>query len=169
MDMDGKTVRVDKVDFPNEEVSLTDITDRKIPFHSMSGCLLSAPMWRKLRLKASGKQWIAESIPLRRRLLSSQSSKNTPRLRRTKVLKSLSKQRNRNQKKWRCDYVFTVEETNLMCCFDTSSRKRLIAEMKSLPINELDDEMAELLFIPFGSLRVSPTRRLPSSTSRRTV
>ena len=38
---------------------------------------------------------------------------------------------------------FTVEETNLMCCFDTSSR---IAEMKSLPINELDDEMAELLF-----------------------
>ena len=41
---------------------------------------------------------------------------------------------------------FTVEETNLMCCFDTSSRKRLIAEMKSLPIDELDDEMAELLF-----------------------
>ena len=39
---------------------------------------------------------------------------------------------------------FTVEETNLMCCFDTSSRKRLIAEMKSLPINELDDELAEL-------------------------
>ena len=34
---------------------------------------------------------------------------------------------------------FTVEETNLMCCFDTSSRKRLIAEMKSLPINELDE------------------------------
>ena len=33
---------------------------------------------------------------------------------------------------------FTVEETNLMCCFDTSSRKRLIAEMKSLPIDELE-------------------------------
>ena len=63
-------------------------------------------MWRMLRQKASGKQWIAESIPLRRRFLSSQSSKNTPRLRRIKVLKSLSKQRNRNQKKWRCDYVF---------------------------------------------------------------
>ena len=31
MDMDGKTVRVDKVDFQNEEVSLTDITDRKNP------------------------------------------------------------------------------------------------------------------------------------------
>ena len=41
---------------------------------------------------------------------------------------------------------FTVEETHLMCCFDTSSRKRLIAEMKGLPIGELDDEMAELLF-----------------------
>ena len=25
---------------------------------------------------------------------------------------------------------FTVEETNLMCCFNTSSRKRLIADMK---------------------------------------
>ncbi len=41
---------------------------------------------------------------------------------------------------------FTVEEINLMCCFDTSSPKRLIAEMKELPIGELDDEMAELLF-----------------------
>ena len=41
---------------------------------------------------------------------------------------------------------FTVEETNLMCCFDTSSRKRLIAEMKAMPIDKLDDEMAELLF-----------------------
>ena len=35
---------------------------------------------------------------------------------------------------------FTVEETNLMCCFDTSSRKRLIAEMKALPIDELDND-----------------------------
>lgn len=42
--------------------------------------------------------------------------------------------------------MFTVEEINLMCCFDTSSRKRLITEMKELPIGELDDEMAELLF-----------------------
>ena len=47
---------------------------------------------------------------------------------------------------------FTVEETNLMCCFDTSSRKRLIAEMKELPIGELDDEMAELLFNPVRKL-----------------
>lgn len=42
--------------------------------------------------------------------------------------------------------MFTVEEINLMCCFDTPSRKRLIAEMKELPIGELDDEMTELLF-----------------------
>ena len=41
---------------------------------------------------------------------------------------------------------FTVEETNLMCCFDTSSRSKLIAEMKNLPLNDLDDEMAELLY-----------------------
>jgi len=41
---------------------------------------------------------------------------------------------------------FTVEETNLMCCFDTSSRGKLIAEMKNLPLNNLDAEMAELLY-----------------------
>ena len=41
---------------------------------------------------------------------------------------------------------FTVEETNLMCCFDTSSRSKLIAEMKNLPLNDLDNEMAELLY-----------------------
>lgn len=41
---------------------------------------------------------------------------------------------------------FTVEETNLMCCFDTSSRSKLIAEMKTLPLNDLDNEMAELLY-----------------------
>lgn len=31
MDMDGKTVRVDSVDLPNEEVRLTDITDKQHP------------------------------------------------------------------------------------------------------------------------------------------
>lgn len=41
---------------------------------------------------------------------------------------------------------FTVEETDLMCCFDTSSRSKLISEMENLPLNDLDDEMAELLF-----------------------
>ena len=41
---------------------------------------------------------------------------------------------------------FNVEEINLMCCFDTSSRSNLIAEMKSLPLNDLDDEMTELLY-----------------------
>ena len=39
---------------------------------------------------------------------------------------------------------FTVEETNLMCCFDTSSRSKLISEMKNLPLNDLDNEIAEL-------------------------
>ena len=42
--------------------------------------------------------------------------------------------------------TFNVEETNLMCCFDTSSRRKLIAEMKNLPLNELDEEMEALLF-----------------------
>lgn len=40
--------------------------------------------------------------------------------------------------------MFTVEETNLMCCFDTFSRSNLIAEMKSIPLGELDAEMKEL-------------------------
>ena len=41
---------------------------------------------------------------------------------------------------------FNVEEINLMCCFDTSNRGKLIAEMKNLPLNELDEEMEELVF-----------------------
>lgn len=40
---------------------------------------------------------------------------------------------------------FTVEETNLMCCFDTSSRSKLIAKMKKLPCNALDSDIAELI------------------------
>lgn len=42
--------------------------------------------------------------------------------------------------------IFTVEETNLICCFGTSSRSKLIAEMKNLPLNDLDNEIAELLY-----------------------
>jgi hypothetical protein len=41
---------------------------------------------------------------------------------------------------------FTVEEINLICIFDTSNRVKLLAEMKSLPLNDLDDEMQELLY-----------------------
>ena len=41
---------------------------------------------------------------------------------------------------------FTVEETNLMSCFDTSSCSKLIAEMKNLSLNDLDNEIAELLY-----------------------
>ena len=37
---------------------------------------------------------------------------------------------------------FTVEELNLMCCFNTSSRKRLIDDMK----NDMDGEIAELMY-----------------------
>ena len=41
---------------------------------------------------------------------------------------------------------FTVEEINLMCCFNTSSRKRLIDDMKSVTLNNTDGEMAELMY-----------------------
>ena len=35
---------------------------------------------------------------------------------------------------------FTVEEINLMCCFNTSSRKRLIDDMKSVTLNDMDGD-----------------------------
>ena len=38
---------------------------------------------------------------------------------------------------------FTVEETNLMCMFDTSSRGRLIAGIITAS-EEFDDDMAEI-------------------------
>ena len=41
---------------------------------------------------------------------------------------------------------FTVEEINLMCCFNTSSRKRLIGDMKSVTLNDVDSEIAELMY-----------------------
>ena len=40
---------------------------------------------------------------------------------------------------------FTVEEINLMCCFNTSSRKRLIDDMESVTLNNKDSEIAELM------------------------
>ena len=41
---------------------------------------------------------------------------------------------------------FTVEELNLMCCFNTSSRKPLIDDMKSVTLNDMDGEIAELMY-----------------------
>ena len=41
---------------------------------------------------------------------------------------------------------FTVEEINLMCCFNTSSRKRLIDDMKNVTLNNMDGEIAELMY-----------------------
>lgn len=41
---------------------------------------------------------------------------------------------------------FTVEETNLICIFDTSSRRRAIGDMKNISLNDLDDEMQEILY-----------------------
>ena len=50
---------------------------------------------------------------------------------------------------------FTVEEINLMCCFNTSSRKRLIDDMKSVTLNDMDGETFKELkaadYIPVGA------------------
>ena len=40
---------------------------------------------------------------------------------------------------------FTAEEINLMCCFNTSSRKRLIDDIESVTLNNKDSEIAELI------------------------
>ena len=50
---------------------------------------------------------------------------------------------------------FTVEEINLMCCFNTSSRNRLIDDMKSVTLNDMDGETFKELkaadYIPVGA------------------
>ena len=43
---------------------------------------------------------------------------------------------------------FTVEETNLMCCFNTSSRKRLIDDMIILVVFSVLTNFRELLTAP---------------------
>lgn len=41
---------------------------------------------------------------------------------------------------------FTVEESNLICIFDTSCRMNVITEMKSVPLNDIEEEMQKLLY-----------------------
>ncbi len=41
---------------------------------------------------------------------------------------------------------FTVEELHLMCCFNTSGRQRLLHAIKSGPPNDVDGEIAELMY-----------------------
>lgn len=48
---------------------------------------------------------------------------------------------------------FTVEEINLMCCFNTSSLKRLIDDMKSVTLNDVDSEIAELMYKTIRKLK----------------
>ena len=51
---------------------------------------------------------------------------------------------------------FTVEEINLMCCFNTSSRKRLIDDMKRVTLNDMDGEIAELMYKTVRKLEAMP-------------
>ena len=144
MDMDGKTVRVDSVDFPNEEVRLTDLTDKQHPVQFwekpsiVRDYVEDAPaenLWKAIDRREHG-SWKKSSVLAKLK----EHAKSVP----DKAANSLNTQE--TERNGEMIMKFTVEEINLMCCFDTSSRKRLIAEMKSLPIDELDDEMAELLF-----------------------
>ena len=49
---------------------------------------------------------------------------------------------------------FTVEEINLMCCFNISRRKRLIDDMKNVTLNDMDGEIAELMYKTIRKLEV---------------
>ena len=49
---------------------------------------------------------------------------------------------------------FTVEETNLMCCFNTSSRKRLIDDLKGVTLTDMDGEIAEMMYKTIRKLEV---------------
>ena len=51
---------------------------------------------------------------------------------------------------------FTVEEINLMCCFNTSCRKRLIVDMKFVSLNDMDGEIAELMYKTVQKLDAMP-------------
>lgn len=42
--------------------------------------------------------------------------------------------------------LFTVEETNFMSYFDTSSRQALIRDMSNTPLSDFEDEMSEMLY-----------------------
>lgn len=66
---------------------------------------------------------------------------------------------------------FTVEQINLMCCFDISSRSRLIEEMKSVSLFGADKEIEELRDVTvkqleamsdgeFDALYIAPDSRL---------
>ena len=41
---------------------------------------------------------------------------------------------------------FTVEEINLMCCYYSSRRKLLLVDMKCDSLNDVDGEIAELMY-----------------------
>ena len=43
-------------------------------------------------------------------------------------------------------YILSLIHIYLMCCFNTSSRKRLIDDMKSVTLNDMDGEIAELMY-----------------------
>lgn len=42
--------------------------------------------------------------------------------------------------------IFTVEETNFMSYFDTSSREALISDMQTTALSDMDEETAEMLY-----------------------
>mgnify|MGYP000529703799 CR=1 FL=1 len=137
--MDGIKCRIDAVDFAADEVRLTNIEDKNRPIRFSESI-----QYVRAYVEDAGTA-IYDTIPkkpaaresIRDKLKSAQKAQppHTP------------KPQNRKERIWYSDMKnFTVEELNLMCCFNTSSRKRLIDDMKSVTLNDMDGEIAELMY-----------------------
>ncbi len=139
LNVDGIKCRIDAVDFAADEVRLTNIEDKNRPIRFSESI-----QYVRAYVEDAGTA-IYDTIPkkpaaresIRDKLKSAQKAQppHTPKPQKTK------------ERIWYSDMKnFTVEELNLMCCFNTSSRKRLIDDMKSVTLNDMDGEIAELMY-----------------------
>lgn len=139
LNVDGIKCRIDAVDFAADEVRLTNIEDKNRPIRFSESI-----QYVRAYVEDAGTA-IYDTIPkkpaaresIRDKLKSAQKAQpsHTPKPQKTK------------ERIWNSDMKnFTVEEINLMCCFNTSSRKRLIDDMKGVTLNDMDGEIAELMY-----------------------
>ena len=135
LNVDGIRCRIEAVDFAADEVQLTNIEDKNRPIRFSESI-----QYVRSYVEDAGTA-IYDTIPkkpaaresIRDKLKSAQKAQPTH----TPKPQKLKGKDMKN---------FTVEEINLMCCFNTSSRKRLIDDMKSVTLNDMDGEIAELMY-----------------------
>ena len=138
LNVDGIRCRIDAVDFAADEVRLTNIEDKNRPIRFSESIQYvrayvedaGTAIYDTITKKPAARESIRD------KLKSAQKAQptHTPKPQKSKG-KDMVLLKN-----------FTVEELNLMCCFNTSSRKRLIDDMKSVTLNDMDGEIAELMY-----------------------